>query len=80
MIGNETSENRQLDFSVPQGSIQGAFLFILYASTLQEVVKNQQLNGFADNHSIRTEFNTSKLGAENSTITAIEDTMQKIKR
>ena len=30
---------KQLDYSVLQGSIQGAFLFISYASTLDEIVK-----------------------------------------
>ena len=39
IIGKNKSEPRQLKCSVPQGSIQGAFLFISYASTLDEIVK-----------------------------------------
>ena len=38
-IRGTTSQPRQLDYSVPQGSVQGAFLFIAYASTLNLVVQ-----------------------------------------
>ena len=43
-----TTQLRQLDYSVPQGSVQGAFLFIAYASTLDLVVQPSglELNGF----------------------------------
>ena len=61
-IGEEKSQPRQLDYSVPQGSIQGAFLFIAYASTLEEIVDTKlELNGFADDHSVRTAFRPSRL-------------------
>ena len=40
IIGKNKSEPRQLKCAVPQGSIQGAFLFISYASTLNEIVKD----------------------------------------
>ena len=40
IIGKNNSEPGQLDYSVPQRSIQGAFLFISYASTLDEIVKD----------------------------------------
>ena len=47
------SQEKTLEFSVQQGSTQGTYLFISYASTLDEVVpKDQQLNGYADDHSI----------------------------
>ena len=37
-----------MEFSVPQGSTQGAYLFISYASILDEVgPKDLQLNGYA---------------------------------
>ena len=53
-IQDKVSQPRQLDYSVPQGSIQGAFLFIAYASTLDQNNSNQlTLNGFADDHSVR---------------------------
>ena len=38
-IRGTTSQPRQLDYSVPQGSVQGTFLFIAYASTLNLVVQ-----------------------------------------
>ena len=82
-IRNSTSQPRQLDYSVPQGSIQGAYLFISYASTLDAVVQPSglELNGFADDHSIRTTFRPSKLDhtQELATIANIEDTMLKVK-
>ena len=34
-VEDKISQPRQLDYSVPQGSVQGAFLFIAYASTLE---------------------------------------------
>ena len=46
-----------MDFSVPQGSTQEAYLFICYTSTLNEIVpKSLTLNGFADDHSITKSF------------------------
>ena len=49
-----------MEISVQQGSTQGAFLFISYASTLDEAVPNEmQLNGFSDDLSIWKAF---KLG------------------
>ena len=82
-IRGSTSQPRQLDYSVPQGSIQGAFLFIAYASTLELVVQPSglELNGFADDHSIRTTFKPSKLDhtEEFETIAKIETTMLKVK-
>ena len=82
-IRGSTSQPRQLDYSVPQGSIQGAFLFIAYASTLDLVMQPSglELNGFTDDHSIRTTFKPSKLDhkEECDTIANIEKTMLKVK-
>ena len=56
-INGKYSAQKTMDFSVPQGSTQGAYLFICYASTLNEIVpKSLTLNGFADDHSIRKSF------------------------
>ena len=38
-INGSYSNEKTINFSMPQGSVQGAFLFIVYASTIQEVVK-----------------------------------------
>ena len=59
------SAEKQLPFSVPQGSCAGPSLFLAYASTLQEVKSIAEhepgkhaisLNGFADDHSIKKSF------------------------
>ena len=52
-INGSYSNEKTMNFSMPQASLQGAFLFIAYASTIQEVVKKDlTLTGLADNHSI----------------------------
>ena len=67
------SQEKTLEFSVPQGSTQGAHLFISYALTLDEVVlKDLQLSGYVDDHSIWKCF---KLKDESATIAAIDSTM-----
>ena len=77
-----------MDFSVPQGSTQGAYLFICYASILNEIVpKSLTLNGFADDHSIRKSFrptapinNSNSLHTnEDNTITIMQNSMLDIK-
>ena len=81
IIGINKSEPRQLDYSVPQGSIHGAFLFISYASTLDEIVEDLTLNGFADDHSVRKTIKHHQLEhqQELNTIVVIEKSMLDIK-
>ena len=64
-----------MDFSVPQGLTQGAYLFISYTSTLNEIVpKSLTLNGFADDHSIRKSFRpTAPINNSNSVHTDEDD-------
>ena len=81
-VEDKLSQPRQLDYSVPQGSVQGAFLFIAYASTLEQIVDSQlTLNGFADDHSVRLAFKPSKLDhkEELDTIATMEKSMWDIK-
>ena len=81
------SAHKTMDFSVPRGSTQGAYLFICYASTLNKVVpKSLTLNGFADNHSIRKSFKPIPKGStssmhinEDNTITIMEKSMLDLK-
>ena len=77
-----------MDFSIPQGSTQRAYLFICYASTLNKILpKSLTLNGFADDHSIRKSFkptlpnrNSSSVHTdEDDTITIMEKSMLNIK-
>ena len=81
-VEDKISQPRQLDYLVIQGSVQGAFLFIAYASTLDQIVDKQlTLNGFADDHSVRKAFKPSKLDhqEELDTIAIMEQSMQDIK-
>ena len=82
-IRGTSSQPRQLDYSIPQGSVQVVFLFLAYASTLDLVVQPSglELNGFADDHNIRTTFKPSKLDhkEELDTIANIENTMLDVK-
>ena len=74
-INSKYSEEK---FSIPQGSVQGAFLFIAYASTIQDVIKEDlSLNGF--DHSLRRPFNSNQINSGNSTMAIIENSMQAIK-
>ena len=77
-----------MDFSVLKGSTEGAYLFICYASTLNEIVpKSLTLNDFADDPSIRKSFkltvpnrNSSSVHTnEDNTITIMEKSMLDIK-
>ena len=54
-IHNANSEDKELHFSVPQGSCAGPVLYSVYASTLQEVVP-LDLHGYADDHGLKTNF------------------------
>ena len=80
---------RKIHSGAPQGSIQGAFLFVVYASTIPEIIPDSlQLNGYADDHSLRKSFkpgiihkptNNKKIDDETCTIAIIENTMLKVK-
>ena len=83
-----THHKKTMDFSVTQGPTQGAYLFICYASTLNEILpKSLTLNGFAHDHSIRKSFKpaipkgngTSIHTNEDDTITIVEKSMFDIK-
>ena len=81
-VEDKISQPRKLDYSVPQRSIQGAFLFIAYASTLDQIVDKQlTINGFTDDHSVRRAFKPSKLDhkEELDTTAIMEKSMQDIK-
>ena len=68
-----------MNFSIPQGAVHGGFIFIAYASTIQEVIKEDlTLNGFADDQSICKQF---KLGTsqEQDTIATLESSLGDVK-
>ena len=60
-INDSYSSDQMMDFGIPQGSTQGAYLFICYASALCEIVpESLTLNGFADDPSIKRMIKTEK--------------------
>lgn len=58
VVTNEKfSTPRDLPFSVPQGSLLGPFLYLAYASPMEDVVPNGiDIYGFADDHGLRDRF------------------------
>ena len=66
---------------MPQGSIQGTFLFITYASTLDDQIDNLILNGFADGQSVRKTFKPKMLDHKDklNIVEIIEKAMLNIK-
>ena len=66
MIDDTRSKETELPFSVPQGSCAGPVLYSAYASTLQEVINDQdespsinkpiELHGFANDHAYKKSF------------------------
>ena len=79
-IAKEYSKDISLTFSVPQGSCAGLVLYLVYASTLQEVIPgNFQLHGYADAHIFKCAFNANDRKAEIETVTSIESCAQDIK-
>ena len=68
-----------MNFSTPQGSVQGAFIFIAYASTIHEVIKEDlTLNGFADDHSIHKYFKPGTK-QEQDTIAILKSSLKDVK-
>ena len=56
-IGKEYSEPIDQEFSVPQGSCAGPILFLLYASTIAEVVPPPiDIHRYADNDGVKDKF------------------------
>ena len=86
-INSAYSAEKQLPFSVPQGSCAGPSLFLAYASTLREVKSIVNcvpgkpaiaLNGFADDHSVKKEFNPAIDNQEIDCITDLEHCMGEV--
>ena len=83
LFNNTYSNEQTINYSIPQGSIQGAFLFNAYASMITEVIPpTLELMGYADNHSIRKPFKPGNTigNTESDTITIMEDSMHGISK
>ena len=81
IIGKDKFKSKQLDYSVTQGSILAAFLFISYASTLDKIIKDLTIIRYADDHSIMKTFKPSQLDhqPELNTIATTERSVREIK-
>ena len=68
--GKEYSTQRELVFSVPQGSCGGAILNLAYSCTIREIIPDNtiSLNGFADDHALDKDFDPVKPNEESEVI------------
>ena len=56
-INNDYSSAKNLEFSVPQGSVAGPTLYSVYASSMKKCVSdNVDLHGYADDHALKRVF------------------------
>ena len=68
-----------MNFRIPQGSIKGAFMFIAYASTIQECIKEDlTIKGFTDSHSICRQCKP-RTSQEQNTIAILKSSLQDVK-
>jgi hypothetical protein len=76
-INSSKSEPRNLEFSVPQGSICGPVLYTVYASTLQHFIKDYGilLLGYADDHSAYDSFHPKSIEEEQAVLVDINNWM-----
>ena len=76
------SEEKNLTFSVPQGSLNGLFLYLAYASTIKDFLDSRHhetnIYGFVDDHALRAEF-VSGSEDEHNRIKELEKTMEDVK-
>ena len=57
MVNGNFSKSVPILYSVPQGSQNGPYLYLTYASALVDVIDNLiQIYGFADDHALRKYF------------------------
>ena len=79
-VGNNYSKNRDLAFSVPQGSAAGVNFFVSYCESLASVVPPTiSLQGFADDHFMHKPFKAGHQTAKRLTISTLEATFNNIK-
>ncbi len=75
-IGKWYSSDREVHFSVPQGSCMGPTLYTLYASTLKDSVPDSvDIHGYADDHALKEQFDPTIPGSEELVLMDLSNTM-----
>ena len=78
-VGRQCSNERDLSFSVPQGSCMGPILYLAYASTLKDVVPHSiDLHGYADDHALKLSFSANDRDAERQAIIDLQNCAQSV--
>ena len=73
-VGSDYSKEKDLTFSVPQGSCAGPVLYLAYASAMQEIIPTEiDLHGYADDLALKNKFNPTKKGEELRAISNLEN-------
>ena len=79
-VGESYSNKKELTFSVPQGSCAGPTLYSIYASTVSEVIPNIiDIHGYADDHAIKTSFQSESKISETEAVNVMENTLASIR-
>ena len=80
------SNEKQIQFSIPQGSCTGRTAYLAYAYTMSEIPSLSKptpeeqvaLNGFADDHLVKKEFMPAKWEDESKCIHDLEHYMEEV--
>ncbi len=79
-VSDAVSDPKHIDFSVPQGWIDGPIYFTCYVSALGFVVKEQEKSaGCADYYNLYTSFRAGDLMREETSISGLSCTLDDIK-
>ena len=79
-INNNYSDAVALDFSVPQGSINGPIYFSCYASTFASVFTEEfHVMGYADDHCFYGSYNPADEESERNMTSSLSSTTTKVK-
>ena len=71
---DQIAKPKQLHAYVPQGSCGGPVIYLIYASTIQDIIlPTIDLHAFADDHGLKNHFNIGDTVLEQNTISDLEN-------